>query len=42
MKLTKFGAEKQVYEATTMQSLRGFFERGIAEALPVARILYRT
>jgi spore photoproduct lyase len=41
-KRTKFGAEKQVYEAATMRHLRAFFERRIAEALPVARILYWT
>jgi spore photoproduct lyase len=41
-KRTKFGTEKQVYDAQTMRSLRGFFERRIAEALPVARILYWT
>ncbi len=41
-KRTKFGAEKQVYDAATMRSLRGFFERQIADALPAARILYWT
>ncbi|SEL76277.1 spore photoproduct lyase [Sphingomonas palmae] len=41
-KRTKFGAEKQVYDAATMRSLRGFFERQIADALPAARILYST
>lgn len=41
-KRTKFGAEKQVYDAATMRRLRGFFEREIADALPAARILYWT
>ena len=41
-KRTKFGSEKQVYDAATMRALRGFFERRIADALPAARILYWT
>ena len=41
-KRTKFGTEKQVYDADTMRALRGFFERRIADALPAARILYWT
>lgn len=41
-KRTKFGTEKQVYDAVTMRALRGFFERQIGEALPMARILYWT
>ena len=41
-KRTKFGAEKQVYDAATMRSLRAFFEARIADALPAARILYWT
>lgn len=41
-KRTKFGAEKQVYDAATMRELRSFFERHIAAALPAARILYWT
>lgn len=41
-KTTKFGSEKQVYDAATMQALRGFFEERIAAALPQARILYWT
>jgi spore photoproduct lyase len=41
-KRTKFGSEKQVYDAPTMQALRAFFEHRIAEALPAARILYWT
>lgn len=39
---TKFGGEKQVYDAVTMRRLRDFFERGIADALPMARVLYWT
>ncbi len=41
-KRTKFGTEKQVYDAPTMRSLRDFFEAGIAAAIPSARILYWT
>ncbi|MEK9212862.1 SPL family radical SAM protein [Sphingomonas sp. 2378] len=41
-KRTKFGTEKQVYDVATMRDLRGFFEEGIASALPSARILYWT
>ena len=41
-KRTKFGAEKQVYDAATMRSLRSFFEERIALALPAARVLYWT
>jgi spore photoproduct lyase len=41
-KRTKFGSEKQVYDANTMRVLRGFFERHVADALPSARILYWT
>ena len=41
-KRTKFGTEKQVYDAATMRALRGFFETKIADALPAARILYWT
>ena len=41
-KRTKFGTEKQVYDAETMRALRGFFEDRIASALPAARILYWT
>jgi len=41
-KRTKFGSEKQVYDAGTMRVLRHFFERRISEALPAARILYWT
>ncbi|OWK29889.1 SPL family radical SAM protein [Sphingomonas mucosissima] len=41
-KRTKFGSEKQVYDAATMRALRAFFERRIADALPAARILYWT
>jgi spore photoproduct lyase len=42
VKRTKFGSEKQVYDATTMRALRAFFERRIGETLPDARILYWT
>jgi spore photoproduct lyase len=41
-KRTKFGSEKQVYDAATMRTLRAFLERRIADALPSARILYWT
>lgn len=41
-KRTKFGAEKQVYDAPTMRALRSFFEQRIAQTLPTARILYWT
>ena len=41
-KRTKFGTEKQVYDAVTMRSLRSFFQARIADALPSARILYWT
>ncbi len=41
-KRTKFGTEKQVYDAATMRALRTFFERAIVDRLPHARILYWT
>ncbi len=41
-KRTKFGAEKQVYDAPTMRQLRSFFQAEIARTLPAARILYWT
>ncbi|NJC34487.1 spore photoproduct lyase [Sphingomonas jejuensis] len=41
-KRTKFGGEKQVYDAETMRRLRFFFEQRIGGALPKARILYWT
>ena len=41
-KRTKFGSVKQVYDASTMNDVRRFFEREVAEALPTARILYFT
>ncbi len=41
-KRTKFGTEKQVYDAPTMRTLRLFFEERIAALLPAARILYWT
>ncbi len=39
---TKFGTEKQVYDAPTMRSLRAFFEERIGVLLPQSRILYWT
>ena len=41
-KRTKFGTEKQVYDAATMRVLRSFFEERIGAGLPTARILYWT
>lgn len=41
-KRTKFGSEKQVYDAATMRELRAFFQDRIASALPAARVLYWT
>ena len=41
-KRTKFGSEKQVYDAATMRALRQFIEGRIAAVLPAARILYWT
>ncbi|HEX9955112.1 MAG TPA: radical SAM protein [Allosphingosinicella sp.] len=41
-KRTKFGTEKQVYDAETMRALRRFFEARIGDSLPAARILYWT
>jgi spore photoproduct lyase len=41
-KRTKFGAEKQVYDAPTMRALRSLFETKIGQAMPTARILYWT
>ncbi|WP_277979996.1 SPL family radical SAM protein [Sphingomonas phyllosphaerae] len=41
-KRTKFGGEKQVYDAATMRALRSFFEARLAKALPAARLLYWT
>jgi spore photoproduct lyase len=41
-KRTKFGTSKQVYDATTMKLLKGFFYEVVAERLPDARILYWT
>nr|WP_277754173.1 radical SAM protein [Porphyrobacter sp. GA68] len=42
LKRTRFGAEKVVYDSTTMRVLQDFFERRIADDLPHARILYWT
>jgi spore photoproduct lyase len=41
-KRTKFGTEKQVYDADTMRTLRRFFEERLTAALPAARVLYWT
>ncbi|HEX8445153.1 MAG TPA: radical SAM protein [Sphingomonas sp.] len=41
-KRTKFGTEKQVYDADTMRRLRTYFETAIGRSLPQARILYWT
>ena len=41
-KRTKFGTEKQVYDAETMRVLRRFFEAQLGEVLPAGRILYWT
>ena len=41
-KRTKFGTQKQVYDAATMRALQSFFQEWIAAALPAARILYWT
>ena len=42
LKRTKFGSQKYVYPRHVMTELRGFFEEGIADRLPSARILYWT
>jgi spore photoproduct lyase len=42
LKRTKFGSQKYVYPRDVMTELRGFFEEGIADRLPSARILYWT
>jgi spore photoproduct lyase len=41
-KRSKFGGVKHVYPAPVMAELRAWFERGIATALPSARLLYWT
>jgi spore photoproduct lyase len=41
-KTTKFGSLKYVYTPGTMRELRAHLERGIAERLPGARVLYWT
>lgn len=41
-KRTKFGSEKQVYDAATMRTLRDLFAERIAALLPQARVLYWT
>jgi spore photoproduct lyase len=42
VKRNKFGGIKYVYEADTMKTLRGFFERALAKRFPRAKILYWT
>ncbi|GAB4215544.1 MAG: hypothetical protein OHK0022_55540 [Roseiflexaceae bacterium] len=42
VKRGKHGATKYVYPAPLMRELRAFFERGLAERLPQARVLYWT
>lgn len=42
VKRNKFGGMKYVYDATTMKTLRQFFEREIGKRLPNAQILYWT
>jgi spore photoproduct lyase len=41
-KFTKFGTQKQVYDADTMRRLRAFFTSEIDRLIPSARILYWT
>jgi spore photoproduct lyase len=41
-KTTRFGAVKHVYDKVTMDDVRSFFERTLAETLPTARLLYFT
>jgi len=41
-KHTRFGAIKHVYDKVTMDEVRSFFERRLAETLPNARLLYFT
>jgi spore photoproduct lyase len=41
-KRTKFGSVKHVYDASTMKTIRQFFESELATRLPEARILYFT
>ncbi|MDB5713263.1 MAG: radical protein [Sphingomonadales bacterium] len=41
-KFTKFGTQKQVYDADTMRQLRAFFTSELARLMPYARILYWT
>jgi spore photoproduct lyase len=42
VKRTKLGSSKYVFQPPTMKALRAFFERGIAERLPHADVLYWT
>jgi spore photoproduct lyase len=41
-KHTRFGAIKHVYDRVTMDEVRAFFERTLADVLPTARLLYFT
>jgi spore photoproduct lyase len=41
-RFTKFGTQKQVYDADTMRRLRSLFTSEIARMLSDARILYWT
>lgn len=41
-KFTKFGTQKQVYDADTMRRLRDFFTVELARLMPYARVLYWT
>jgi spore photoproduct lyase len=42
LKRTKFGARKFVYPRETMREMRAFFEDGVRDRLPQARVLYWT
>jgi len=41
-KTTKFNSIKYVYMRDVMKGMRAFFEEGISEHLPAARVLYWT
>jgi spore photoproduct lyase len=41
-KFTKFGTQKQVYDADTMRRLRDYFTTELARLMPNARVLYWT
>ena len=42
VKRNKFGGTKYVYPKVTMQEMRGFFERELAQRFPAAKVLYWT